>query len=185
MTTPSGIVGYNRNSQSYILNSYNTGNIEGPMVSSGIAYEDYGGTLYTINSYNTGTINGKQGASGLFTSTALTTDIINAYNTYNIGSLVSESGKKHGIFVNRNSTTVNPMKVINNVYYENSVSASNVSGVEGAPMAINEMKQQTFVDALNENLLKIDLKTIDNSLASYTLSLWKQGENGYPTLINE
>ena len=47
-------------------------------------------------------------------------------------------------------------------------------------MTETEMKSQTFVNTLNNNLKNIDLSQIDESLTGYTLSKWKLGKNGYP-----
>ena len=50
---------------------------------------------------------------------------------------------------------------------------------------IEQMKQQEFVDTLNENIKNINLEEIDSLLKDYKLSKWTLGKDGYPTLINE
>ena len=47
------------------------------------------------------------------------------------------------------------------------------------------MKQQTFVDELNQNAEIINLGEIDEKLKDYKLSQWLLGSDGYPTLVNE
>lgn len=42
------------------------------------------------------------------------------------------------------------------------------------------MKSEKFVNILNNNLANINLSEIDESLAKYTLSTWKIGNEGYP-----
>ena len=47
-------------------------------------------------------------------------------------------------------------------------------------MAEADMKSQTFVNTLNNNVNNINLSSIDSSLLGYTLNKWKLGSNGYP-----
>ena len=44
------------------------------------------------------------------------------------------------------------------------------------------MKQQTFVDELNNNINSINLEEIDPILKDYKLVNWKLGDDSYPTL---
>ena len=52
-------------------------------------------------------------------------------------------------------------------------------------MTLEQMKLQTFVEHLNQNIENINLTEIDPSLKGYTLSKWTLGSDDYPTLINE
>ena len=71
---------------------------------------------------------------------------------------------------------------IKKTYYENNVSASNISDIDATPMTIEKMKSQSFVDELNNNIKSINLEEIDPLLKDYTLVNWKLGEDNYPTL---
>ena len=180
-----GIVGYNQNTM-YILNSFNAGSIDSIDGAIGFGYDDFGGNLIIINSYNIGSINGKNTSAGIYTTGKGSdrTKIITLQNAYNGGFIGGGSSIKYGIGYLSSETGVE--KNIINTYYENSVSGTNSTfGVTLTAMTAANMKNQTFVDTLNNNLSDIYLSQIDPILKKYTLSTWKLGDNGYPIFADE
>ncbi len=176
-----------------IMNSYNTGNIVANNKInthiSGITGNEFSNKLILLNSYNAGDIDlqsnvGSANVSGIiysFTrnvnSSENNINILN--NVYNIGILNNVISNKFGLGYFDVNTTTNDIK---NTYYENSVSASNVTGIGGTPMSLNNMKLESFVTQLNTNKNTISLSSIDSSLSEYTLCNWKLGSSGYPEL---
>ncbi len=178
------------------LNSYNIGNITANnktgTVIIGLIGNFHSNKLILLNSYNAGNLNllsnlGFSSVSGLVQSsgrglqgqsTENSTNILR--NVYNIGTISGEANKYSLGYFDSNSTTNN----IQNTYYVNSVIGSNIADM-GIAMTLEQMKLQTFVDQLNQNIENINLSEIDESLKDYKLSKWILGSDGYPTLINE
>ena len=178
-----------------IMNSYNTGNItannKNVTYIVGLMQNLHSNKLILLNSYNSGNLDlqsniGTSVVSGLVLSnfkglenqsSEKNVNILNS--VYNIGTVNGIITYKYGLGYFDVTTTTNDIK---NTYYENSVSASNVTGIGGTPMSLNDMKLESFVTQLNTNKNTIDLSSIDSSLSEYTLCNWKLGNSGYPEL---
>ena len=180
-----------------IINCFNTGNMEAnnntSTLMTGLLSNVNSGNVIILNSYNIGNLNLQSNngfVSGLVYSNARglqnqsTENNINKLNNlYSLGKIDGVATNKYNIGYFNPDTTTNDIK---NTYYlsDENILESNIEGI-GTSMSINEMKSQSFVDELNNNIKSINLEEIDESLKDYTLSKWKLGENGYPTLINE
>ncbi len=179
-TSVGGLLGFTASTSDgryYILNSYNIGTITSNQRASGlIGYNNY--QSYIINSYNNGEINSYYAAGLTISNYKL---YIN--NSYNIGTINSIESENYGLFYNR-SDKPNPY-YLNNAYYLDNISASNVLNV-GTPITSEYMSSPEFVNQLNQNKRAIDLNTIyDGALADYELSDWKyDSTKGYPVLDN-
>ena len=170
----------------YILNSYNQGEIiSNPKNinahAGGIIYSIENNSNgnkksngYIINSYNKGKITAKNSAKGISGVDGISTISLN--NVYNIGELDAPS-KAELIAVYQTGE----IKSADNIYYKEGLSPSNQE-INATPLSENIMNSQSFVNTLNDNIKTIDLKEIDPLLDGYTLSKWKLGSNGYPTL---
>ncbi len=187
----SGLIGFAySNSQdirnAYILNSYNTGNIESNLGAQGLLLIQYG-KIYILNSYNKGksTISSTQ-SKGLIWS--FTNEMVKMYNVYNS----SDEQYSLGYFNNRQNNT------IEEVYYikRDGVQGSNANAY-GIGISENQMKGtellngKNFVTTLNNNICNINLKELklelindelidDNS--NLTILNWVSGSDGYPVL---
>jgi len=179
-----GIVGLSYKATANIINSYNTGNMTSYQSSNGIIFETQSNVIL-INNYNIGTIT----SSTLYSSgIARLRQTNNKYvsNVYNIGN-ISSNNNSNISGISYIGTDVSNLS-LNNAYYTNTIS----SGVNGqtsfeqytTPMNLNDMKSQTFVNTLNNNLNSINLSNIngDTSLKDYKLSKWKLGKDQYPVL---
>ena len=176
-----------------IINSYNLGNIiannETTTHVSGILQNMHSNNLILLNSYNIGNLDLQSigdvsglvfsGNKGLQNqSTEKNTNILN--NVYNLGITSSVNSNKYSLGYFELDMTTNDIK---NTYYfsgENDL-GSNIDGI-GTSMPINQMKNQSFVDKLNQNIESINLEEIDPVLKDYKLVNWKLGNDGYPTL---
>ena len=183
--TSGGLIGYTWKADTKIINSTNSGSVTGLVHSGGII----GGTggnnvddVKVINSYNTGALTALNGFSnGIISITDNTINSSHLNNVYNFGSL-SGGGSTSGITYARSGTA--SKVTLANAYYLNTI----VSGVTGetslnqytTSMSEGDIKSQTFVNTLNNNLNSINLSSIDSDLSSYTLNRWKLGSNGYP-----
>ncbi len=201
-----GLVGYQRGNDGdesiIILNSYNLGDIEAKnsdkensrrIYASGIlGTSDYGASSKIINSYNIGNVktistneNVSNGVTFIYGS-----NVQNLYlnNIYNIGNV--DGTDKYGMGYFADNTILD----VYNSYYKTEYTASNIS-INATAMSETDMKKQSFVDTLNNNIVddttlntssgSITLTDIDPLLEGYTLSEWRLSEEGYPTLINE
>ena len=180
-TEISGLVGYNNNnSELYVLNSYNEGDISSIKNAQGITYSDNGATANIINSYNVGNINGSTLSSGIFAVTATDGDgnvnNIKLNNVYNLGEVTGNNAYELGY---RNGTT--SIVEIKNSYYEESKKGTNISDADGTPLSLSDMKSNILVDKLNNNINSI---TIPEEVKGIFLSKWQIEEKEYPTLIN-
>ena len=180
-----GIVGYISYETIYILNSFNSGyigyNKEGTLYGelSGIfgrdSFETNSISHYIINSYNSGIIESPDIGTGIVLGDSHVSSTIN--NVFNIGKV---SGKTAYAIYNLSSGANNK---INNTYYlDNVANGGNISSISPIKKLEQDMKSQTFVDELNNNIKSLNLEEIDPLLKDYTLVNWKLGEDGYPTL---
>ena len=181
-----GLIGLINNGKAYVLNTYNKGNISSQNLSvSGIIGNFNSSTtnvLMIINSYNIGNItNSIDKTSGIIYSFGNSGNgyvTLSLNNVYTAGTLSGTTGN-YGL---GNLGTNTQFKGINNVYHLNDYATSNIS-VEGVTTkSLNDMKNNTFVDLLNNNKKTINLGSIDSSLSEYSLCNWKLGESGYPEL---
>ncbi len=196
-----GLIGYNQaddtveNNKTIVLNSYNSGDINakqidgasgtyGRIYSSGIiGLINHGGNVKIINAYNIGNIidtsNNANVANGIAYIYGSYPYIFNLNNVYNLGYMQATTNYEIGFIAN------NTTKTINNVYYNSKNVASNQSDKNMVGMTDANMKNESFVTILNNNINNIKLSEIDPLLDGYTLSNWKLGVDNYPTLINE
>ncbi len=178
-----GLIGWSSNSSENIINCYNLGLV----VANGIgtAGNNYLSGLIgaagdskiinIINSFNKGQVgvnNTKLNSYSFGISNLFGTLNINVENFYNLGDLngnvKNELLYSYGATVNYN---------INNAYYRENLVGSNINGIGTAIASLNT---QAFVDTLNNNMYKIDLASIDESLKGYKLNGWVLGLDGYP-----
>ncbi len=191
----SGILGLNLGGTVSLINNYNQGNINAENIASGLVGSiDYKSAANIINGFNTGNISSHNFSSGItyvHSRENYQSDVM-LNNVYNIGKM--SFANKYGIIsvLGGNSNAEN--KYVYNSYYVNDLNASNIS-FNAVPMSENDMKNQSFVTTLNNNIVNAttikegnttrELKDIDPLLEGYTLSQWKLSDAGYPTLINE
>ena len=178
-----GVVGYTWRSNTRIINSANFGNVTG-YGSGGIIGVTNGNNQdvsKVINSYNIGTVSGNIFSSSIISS--IQDRILSSYvnNVYNLGTITGISNPPGIAYV---QSGIASKVTLANAYYLNTI-ASGVTGETSlnqytTSMSEGDIKSQTFVNTLNNNLNSINLSSIDSSLASYTLSRWKLGSNGYP-----
>ena len=195
-TETSGIIGYSEGLNSYVAKDY------------------------IINSYNSGSINGFDGAGGFIALSHVSTseNIINSYNVGEISQVNVDNsmGSSYGIgCFSRHQLSVYNKLIINNVYQLSKLNGTanflifvgdgveyNVNNLyykQGLPSTNlglskpeNYMKSNDFVIDLNSNIINnntlktsngnITLEEIDPVLKDYTLVNWKLGTEGYPTL---
>ena len=184
---PLMLIGARQTGKTYILNSYNLGKAtnefdsgdESNHYTGGLIGEGWASRTYIINSYNQGNLSSLNyvgnviGHSSYDGAPVLSSSLF-VNNVYTVGELSGTYKYTIGLLQNGNFT-------INNFYHLPEFSSSYGSIIK----TIDEMKSQTFVDELNQNVESINLAEIDESLKDYTLSKWQLGDNGYPTLINE
>jgi len=87
-------------------------------------------------------------------------------NFYNLGSV---TGPNNYVLYISNINTYD----VKNTYHLDTISGSNVEGIT-TPMSESDMKSETFVNTLNNNLANINLSEIDESLAEYTCGSGKK-----------
>ena len=163
----------------YILNSYNTGTINGTRsIVSGLAFAQ-GFSAVVLNSYNKSNVFAPSG-NGIFGFWPWDTKSININNVFNIG----ESDRKVG-HVSSDAKDY----VFKNMYYLKGDGVNSGVGNKAIGLTESQMKNEeqlenglNFVDELNNNIKTINLEEIDPILKDYTLVNWKLGEDGYPTL---
>ncbi len=161
----------------FILNSYNTGNIDNkaPLKSASTAsgiMANNAGEFYLINSYNKGNVNSLFSSNGL----VYTSNNCHIYNSYNIGEITSSTEFKYGIGDIRTNGAMDGEYI----YYLDNVENGTEHGVVGQKMTAIAMKDDSFVKQLNDNIKNINLTEISSSLSEYKLVNWKKGDNGYP-----
>ena len=180
--TAAGIVGHTWGAHTFIMNSYNIGNILGTS-SGGIAGPAGGGDFNNIiNCYNRGNVSILANSSGrsvginlLFNGDA----DFRINNVYNVGNVVGNIKFGITLVVESSGMTV---KDINHAYYLDNVN----DGANGdynnftTKMTDTNMKNSSFVSTLNSNINNINLASISSDLSGYSLSSWKAGSNGYP-----
>ena len=184
------------NSITYIINSYNAGEVVANPTNDisyvgglvGTAY-DGNETPYKYNkiynSYNVGNVSGKDVfINGIVYAGSENPITLN--NIYNSGSIenISIHDNVYGIgYFKKNYAS------ITNSYYSDDILGSNITGT--TPMKKENMKTSSFVDTLNDNINSIDINSIKEELIAsgaidnnydLTLSNWKLGDDGYPTL---
>ena len=180
--------------QDIIINSFNSGNIiiydNNSTTINGIVSSSWSKNLILLNSYNVGNINlqsnsSRDRSSGVINSssrnsqsTANNINILN--NVYNLGKIIGTEPQKYSFGYFDPNTTTNDIKNVYYLDYDN-IPGSNVISY-GMSKTIEQMKSQSFVDELNNNIKSINLEEIDPLLKDYTLVNWKLGEDGYPTL---
>lgn len=172
-----------------IINSYNTGNIDATSLnnqntsnsswygrSGGIACYGWYSNLDIINCYNTGDIKSYYRSGGI--ESILQYGSINVINCYNFGNITATDYIAAIInIINPDRVTINNLS---NIYYKDNITTG-VEGITPDPatqMTESQMKDLSFVTTLNSNKNSINLS--DYGLSEYTLSSWKQGEDGYP-----
>lgn len=180
----SGIISYNDGgnyiTKSFIINSYNLGEIKGFDGAGGLMALSFSNVNNTIiNSYNTGKISSQNGYFGTIGSNGIgifakfdksNSNVLFINNVYNYGT----TNNLHVINVD---DTINPQ--INNLYYNEELIETNY----GISKPTAYIKSQSFVDELNQNIKNINLEEIDASLKDITLNSWQLDKDGYPTLI--
>ena len=177
----SGLIGVGaKDSKSYIINSYNDGEIisNTDKRSCGLLCGTWYGSGYVINSYNAGFINSSPYSNGiLYLEQSRYNIVIN--NVYNIGAL--NGSRKYGIAIIDVRLSNDYIETINNAYYLNNTnSGMNNNNYPTTKMTQDEMYNQTFADTLNSNLSGINLASISEDIKDYELSTWKIGSHGYP-----
>ena len=206
-----GIIGSNRHgSNVYIINAYNKGNIilksnSNSSLASGILGEDEDGEVTSINaniniinSYNIGNIKSERpSAQGIiFTNKNNANDesisFLNINNVYN-GGIISNFSEKYPCY---GVGTFDKFKIITNVYYKEGIPGSNseefLTSLSENDMKIDDIYNKNgLLYILNENIKTIDINNLKNKLLiekiiynnyELTLSNWKLGDDGYPTL---
>lgn len=181
-----GIIAYSYGT-AFILNSYNTGSINtvknnaGGIIAQNNNNSDTNNAAVIINSYNTGTTTVTDGIVANGITSVYTQNTTNIQNVYNIGKATGTGGS-YGVGYLANNLTY----TVNNVYYNSDVNnvGSNQSNV-GTAMSQTNMKNQSFVEILNRNMVNLNLETIDSRLKGFTLSYWQLGEDGYPTFAKD
>jgi len=165
-----GLLGYNYKSTCYILNSYNLNNITSIGIASGIVGAvNFGAKQRIINTYNTGNVIANLFFTSALTIVAKNENLVNnifANNFYNLGSV---TGPNNYVLYISNINTYD----VKNTYHLDTISGSNVEGIT-TPMSESDMKSETFVNTLNNNLANINLSEIDESLAEYTCGSGKK-----------
>ncbi len=150
-----GLVGYNNNSNIYILNSYNTGNISNP-TSNSYGINSVENTVNIINNvYNIGTLEGK---------TKYELGFINSDMTYSINNFYykNDSGIKGSNITDNEIIGMSSTEMTNKTFTDtlnNNINSINLSEI--------------FKDESNE------VKEIINNIK---LIDWIQSEEGYPVL---
>lgn len=176
-----GIVGDHSGGILEITNSYNRGNITGKLCAGGIVGIISGHGWSTIlntninNCYNIGRVNAEKYAGGIIGKQERVSaqNYICMNNVYNLGNI---NGKQlgdimAGIYY---STKADIKTELNNVYYtiEPAIGTGILTSGEAIKKTELEIKDEKFVELLNLNIGEhLDWKK------------WKQGENGYPVLI--
>ena len=187
-----GILGYGNNIHIFIINSYNKGVINGYQAGGIIGAFDAtaGDSAFVINTYNAGSVTSKYNyAGGLFGH--LNTADLRVDNTYNIGTVEGASTEFTYNIGYINTTT---SQVVNRTYHNGNNLASNQD--YGWQKLDNEtMHSTSFMNTLNDNILKIDVDEMKDKLISvglidenYDIHVhhWEFNEElQYPTIKNE
>ena len=165
-----------------IINSFNYAEVNSNKGTSGGIIGCVGGhgwdnniSVEIFNSGNLGKVNATQGKSGGIIGSQGTTckeNYVSIKNTYNVGNITGETvGNIIGEIDNDSRTETKTE--LENVYYtaEPSLGKGNLTSGEATLNSQNEIKSQTFVDLLNQNIG-------ENS----DWKKWKLGEKGYPEI---
>ncbi|MGI6589505.1 MAG: GLUG motif-containing protein [Candidatus Iainarchaeum sp.] len=99
-----GIIGYNSSTNSYVLNSFNTGYVVGLNDVGGIIGNNKGQVL---NSYNLGDVLGSSSVGGIVGQSETTSSIINSYNIGTISGSGNEIGGVIGYHASSSSSLLN------------------------------------------------------------------------------
>ena len=131
-------------------------------------------SLNVFNCVNMGNINATVDAGGIIGAqeTICAGNSITVKNTYNIGNITGKTvGNIIGKIENNNATETKTE--LENVYYtaEPSLGKGNLTSGEATLKSQNEIKSQTFVDLLNQNIG-----------GNSDWKKWKLGEKGYPEI---
>ena len=177
-----GIMGGFSNGNLLIINTINYGEVNANNSSAGGIIGVIGGQSWDncinaeiINSANYGKVDSRQNTSGGiigYQGTTCKENFVSIRNTYNIGEA---TGKIVGNVIGRieNWSSTETRTEFDNVYYiqEPLLSKGSLTSGEATLKSLNEIKSQTFVDLLNQNIGEnTDWKN------------WKLGEKGYPEL---
>ncbi len=188
-----GILGYGNNVHVYLINSYNSGVINGHQAGGliGAFSSDATDSAYVVNSYNAGEVTSTTNyAGGIFghLNSASTFKVINVYN---IGSVAGPSEDySYGIgYINTTGS-----HTVTYVYYNEKHSASNQT-YEWIPKNEADMRNSSFTDILTSNISNINIDEMKNRLievgladSSYDLHVHKwlfDNELNYPILDKE
>ena len=187
-TNLGGIIGYpevNRGGKPYVLNSYNTGNINVSTTDSHTGGIFGRSTMigYIINSYNAGDMSGAIYSGGIIGSVNKSINYIN--NVYNLGDITGNHKNGLLFIAGYNAGSSTDATTVLNAYHLNSITGSNISGI-GTPITNEYMRSAAFATELNTNKNSIDLTTeYGGALADYELSDWVYDNTlGYPVLDN-
>ncbi len=154
-----GIIAWQRGGKLEILNSANSGIIEGKKKSGGII-GNVGGAAWTAilntyiyNSYNVGQIISDTVSGGIVgvKDTLSAQNYLYIGNSYNIGKIIgNEYGNAIGKIYSQTDTKIE----CTNVYYtlEPAIGTGSLTSGEATLKSESEIKSQTFVDLLNSNI---------------------------------
>ncbi len=170
-----------------VLNSYNSGNVNALSLTAGlVGHANCRDNLYIINSYNTGSVTSASNYANGIAEFAYYGYNYKVNNVYNIGDIKGKLGN-YGISWIDGATVIG--YEVKNSYYKNvnkdnsAVLGSNYSG-NLTSFTDSELKNQSFINQLNENIKGINLSSIDSMLAGYELVKWQKGSDGYPTFVS-
>ena len=142
-------------------------------MSGGDWYANLNGNIFNCVNYGNifasmNTVGGIIGYQG----TTCKKNYVSIKNTYNVGNI---TGKTVGNIIGKidNNKATETKTELENVYYtaEPSLGKGNLTSGEATLKSQNEIKSQTFVDLLNQNIG-------ENS----DWKKWKLGEKGYPEI---
>ncbi len=208
--TMGGLIGASNlygNVKSYVINSYNKGNI---FNGNELKSYNYAGGLqghanyndtYIINSYNIGKIQrtGENGIYAIYGGIIGESDAQNTKlhinNAYNLGEIICDKPlsayfKTYSIIGSIEEQNVKYN--ISNTFYKSGTKPNSIESI-GTPMSEEDMKSVKLVNQLNNNLKDIDISDINQELKEkgiinegeeITLSSWYLSSEGYPTLNN-
>ncbi len=183
--SPNNYIAYN-----YILNSYNMGEVNGLDIAVGIVGQSiFEESNILVNVYNIGNISGSTsincivaGLGYVGKSSNSKNNFLYVNNIYNLGIITNEINANGSYGIGATNMGIEGI-VFKNTYFNNiNIKGTNITNDSELTTGMSDtnMKSQTFVDTLNNNLATIDLRAIDSNLEGYTLNRWKLGPDGYP-----
>ncbi len=188
-----GILGYGNNVHVYLINSYNSGAINGHQAGGliGAFSTEATDSAYVVNSYNAGEVTSTTNYAGGIFGHLNAAAIFKVLNVYNIG-IVSGRSEEYTYGIGYINTTDN--HTVTNVYYNEKHSPSNQS-YGWTSMDDATMHSTSFVETLNNNIPNVDITEMKNKLISvglidkdYDIHVhhWEFNDQlKYPTIKNE